>query len=411
LKTYYLKILTLFLILLSLTGGIAYIVLKLDKTQEKFNEKLFEVASQLESYGLYEKAYQHYNEYLKSRKVPLIKKANIYYLMGKIAMDYLKDYERAVDAFVLARTFGIKGIALKNLNERLIECLENLGKSNTAQNELKKATALNKEEIEDVPQEGAVVAKIEDREVRAGELEEMLNSLPEFVKSKFKTKKFKKQFLRDYVAKLLIIRAARRAGYLKKKNIRHLILQARNQILFNAYYKNEIANKIIISPEEAKLYYKANKEKFSIPAKHTFRIIVVKKEKEANELLNNLKKNKYKNFKSLAAKFNIIEELKNTKGLLPPKNHNEKIKFIEDESLTEALYRIKEGEVAGPFKIKDGFIIIKVEKIKPAILKKFEEVKGQVISELKIKKEREMYTKIINNLINKENVRFYDEAL
>ncbi|PMP61112.1 MAG: hypothetical protein C0197_06215 [Caldimicrobium thiodismutans] len=162
------------------------------------------------------------------------------------------------------------------------------------------------------------------------------------------------------------------------------------------YYEIPIKGEVKITEEELKNYYLQNINRFREPFKVKLRRIFVPIEgdvgfKKAQEIKNQIKT--LEDFSRFGAK----------EG-----------EWFEEVSLSQELLSLlkmaKKGDILGPIKVSQGFLILGVEEINPERVLKLEEVRTRLLDELKKKKLREeilrkaneIYTKVVaeNGLIN-----------
>ncbi|MFN3505230.1 MAG: SurA N-terminal domain-containing protein [Caldimicrobium sp.] len=162
-----------------------------------------------------------------------------------------------------------------------------------------------------------------------------------------------------------------------------------------AYLKIPFTGEVEISEEELKNYYVQNVSRFKEPFKVKLKKFLVSgvgdlSLKKAQEERNKLKS--IKDFEKIGIK----------EG-----------EWFEEEALPqevkEWVKRAKAGDILGPLKTSQGYLILGIEEVKPERILKFEEVKGKLKEELEKEKIRqntkikanEMYSQVIkeNSLV------------
>ncbi len=134
----------------------------------------------------------------------------------------------------------------------------------------------------------------------------------------------------------------------------------------------KLKDKVTVLPKELKDYYEKNKDMFAKPDLYDFIRVKLKSEKDVNALVSELKKGKA--LEAVAGKYGKVEKVtKVPVNLIPP---------FERSWLSQA----KIEETSPPFKVKDGFEILKLIRRIPGGFKKLDEVKPQVEAALKLKK-------------------------
>ena len=141
-------------------------------------------------------------------------------------------------------------------------CLERLQRSADAKQALDEATSLDPDQVQE-SRPGQVIARIGDREITSGDLKHQIDQMPEYVRSQFKEKKAKVDFLKQYVATELFYDAAKREGLDKDKDVIEGTFQSKKGLMVQKYLQHEIAGDMQINPEDVELYYKAHKDKYT----------------------------------------------------------------------------------------------------------------------------------------------------
>ncbi len=156
-----------------------------------------------------------------------------------------------------------------------------------------------------------------------------------------------------------------------------------------AYYIIPFTGEVEVSEEEIKNYYAQNLNRFREPFKVKLRRIVIpgvdaNAQKKAQEI-----KTQIKDLKDFAVFGSKTSE------------------WFEDQALSQELKNIlklaKKGDILGPLKTSQGFIILGVEEVQPERVAKLEEVRDKIVSEIKKVKLRDraknhanaIYTKVV----------------
>lgn len=144
-----------------------------------------------------------------------------------------------------------------------------------------------------------------------------------------------------------------------------------------------------ITEEELKSYYQENIGRFREPHRMKLRRILIPGKGE--EALNRAKE--------------LRSSLKDIRDF--DKHSKEKGEWLDLDSFPEELKNIlrgaKSGDILGPFEVRDGYLILGVEEVRPERYLRFEEVRSRIISELKERKIKqsvkgkanELYAKIV----------------
>jgi tetratricopeptide (TPR) repeat protein len=219
-----------------------------------------DLAAELEESKLYAQAVAEYERLLDMGGFNREKQANINYIIGSIYLNDLNDYENAAARFIRAKLLNPESELKDRINKSLVICFERMGRSLEAQRQLEISTDLDQNQ--QGQEGGVVVAKIRDREITMGELENEIEKLPPSVQSQFKGKEGKLKFLQNYIGSELLYHTALRRGLDKDKDVREGILQFEKQVMINKLLAEEIPQDVEIGENDIKLYFDAHKDEF-----------------------------------------------------------------------------------------------------------------------------------------------------
>jgi parvulin-like peptidyl-prolyl isomerase len=100
--------------------------------------------------------------------------------------------------------------------------------------------------------------------------------------------KNRKDVLDAVIEMELVADAAKKAGMEKDPEYRQMLDLAQKKLLINAYARQQF-EKTVVSDSEAKDYYSKNEKQFQMPERVHARHILVKSEKKAQEIIDQLK--------------------------------------------------------------------------------------------------------------------------
>ncbi|MBV1775766.1 peptidylprolyl isomerase [Burkholderiaceae bacterium DAT-1] len=195
-----------------------------------------------------------------------------------------------------------------------------------------------------------------------------------------------RQQIRDFlITNEVLMQEARKLGLDKTDEFKAEQEMAVQSVLLNAFQKHFLKT-TVISEDQLKAEY--DRLKSQMPSKeYHARHILVKTEKDANDVLAQLKKGK---------KF---DELAKAKSEDPgSKNNGGDLGWTVPETFVkefgEAMTKLQQGQVsAAPVKTQFGYHIIKLEGVRTAEGPKFEEVKPQIQQQL----QRAAFEKLITD--------------
>jgi len=221
--------------------------------------------------------------------------------------------------------------------------------------------------------------------------------------------KQKKMVVERLVERELFVEAAKKEGAEKNPEYAQNLEKIKEELLINVWMKEQMDN-TIVSNSEAKDFYEKNKAKYKVAQKAKARHILVKEEKEAQKIIDELKTLKGKD---LEKKF---IELAKAKSVGPSKVSGGDLGEFSAEQMvpafSKATFALKDGSITTkPVKTQFGYHVVYLEKLTPESTLKFDDVKDKIIQLLKqqqfntkigeVAKELKSKAKITINDLNK----------
>ena len=193
--------------------------------------------------------------------------------------------------------------------------------------------------------------------------------------------KTQKKVLDGVIETEVLADAAQKAGVEKSPDFRRMLDLAKKKLMINEWAKQQF-DKIIVSESEAKEFYQKQADKFSMPERVHARHILLKDEKKAQAIIDQLKGLKGEELKK---KFIELAKKEST-GPTGPKGGD--LGYFAKEQMvlpfSRAAFALKPGEITlEPVKTQFGWHVIYVEEKKAAQKIPFEAVKDRVVAALK----------------------------
>jgi len=204
------------------------------------------------------------------------------------------------------------------------------------------------------------------------------------------------------VEKTLFTELASKEGIDKKPEFQKNMKKIREELLVNMWMKEQMDN-AVVSDSEAKTFYEKNADKFkqkdSVHARH----ILVKDEKDAKALIEQMKDLKDD---ALKAKFIELAKSKST-GPSGPKG-GDLGSFTKGQMVPEfskAVWALNVGDITKePVKTQFGYHIIYLEEKKPASSIPYEQVKDKIVASLKQKQFATKVAEVAKELKSKATI-------
>jgi len=185
------------------------------------------------------------------------------------------------------------------------------------------------------------------------------------------------------IEKTLFTELAAKEGIDKKPEFQRNMEKIKEELLVNMWMKEQMDN-AVVSDSEAKDFYDKNAEKFKQKASVHARHILVKDEKDAQAIIDEMK-----NLKGDALKTKFIELAKSkSTGPSGPKG-GDLGSFTKGQMVPEfskAVWALNVGDITKtPVKTQFGYHVIYLEEKKPASSVPYEQVKDKIVASLKQK--------------------------
>ncbi len=215
------------------------------------------LAGDLVDNRLYQSAVDEYKEVLDLPGIDQTTRANIYYLIGKIYFENLKEYDKAAGYYVRANSLDPNASFSQEASKNLVTSLEKMGRMLDASRELSSFTSIDTA----APEPGDVkVASINDDPIWLSELDAAIQQLPASMQKQYKTHAEKAKFLRQYVAAEMMYRAAIREGYDKDPEIKKKYEAMMHDLLVSKYLSEKVMANQKIDTSDVHNFYLANKD-------------------------------------------------------------------------------------------------------------------------------------------------------
>ncbi|TLN04346.1 peptidylprolyl isomerase, partial [bacterium] len=251
--------------------------------------------------------------------------------------------------------------------------------------------------------EGKVLAEVNGKAITAEDFRKELERLPPYLKPMVQSAEGKKQLLDSMRVREIILEKAKKDGVDKSKEVADRLDDLRERLIVETYVKKKVEQEAKVSDEEMKKFYDENKEKFKSGEQVQASHILVKTEKEAQDILAQLKKGA--SFEELAKKYSTDSTAAKggdlgwfSKGAMVPE-------------FDKAAFGLKVGELSGIVKTQFGFHIIKVTGKRPAGVRTFDEVKEQIKANLLPAKQQEVFQKMQEDFKKDAKISIKEDAL
>lgn len=361
--------------------------------------KQLDFAETLADKGLKKAAVAAFDDYLKIAKISTIEAAKLLYKMGNINMELL-DYEKALYYFYKAEAADPNAGFKSQLDQKLVECLQNLGMTSQAQDEPKK-----------IDPNAVIFAKVGDEQITETEINEAIDAIPEWARENFATGEGRVEFVRQYATTQALYKKAKRMGLDQDQDVKRDLRDVTKKILVQKFLESQLKDKVAVLASDVETYYEANRERYKEPAAANISMIKISSEKSAQDAFRRFSVGA--DFSKIANELSEDEPTRAKGGLVETDIERESeipgIGFSKEA--IDAIFLKKDGEITGPVKIKDAYYIFRVNKI---VLEKqltFAEVKDQAEYEYKNKRVQEQMQVLLKNILQEQQVEIYQDKI
>jgi peptidyl-prolyl cis-trans isomerase C len=233
---------------------------------------------------------------------------------------------------------------------------------------------------------GQVLAEVNGSVITTEDYKKEVEILPPYLKPMTATAEGRKEMIDSMIVRELVLQEAKKAGIDKSPEVADRLEDLKKRVIIEAYWKKKVEEQAKISDADLQKFYDENKEKFrtgdQVKASH----ILLKTEKEAQDVLAQLKAGG--KFEDLARKYSV-DPAGAKGGDLGWFGKGSMIPEFE-----KAAFALKEGETSGIVKSKFGYHIIKLTGKRAAGLLPLAEVKDQIKAALLPEKQQEIFKKM-----------------
>jgi len=243
-------------------------------------------------------------------------------------------------------------------------------------------------------------ATVNGQEITDQDIQAIIQVIPGAQFNKL-NKEQQKKIIEQAVEKKLIAEKAMKSGIEKSPEYQKALDAMKKELALEIWMKKQF-DKVKVTEKEMKDFYNKNIQMFKQPAQAKARHILLKSKKEAEAVINELKK-----AKNVKAKF---IELAKKKSTGPSAANGGELGWFDAKRMvkpfSDAAFKLKKGEFTKtPVKTQFGYHVIYLEDKKPAGNVSFEQAKANIAQSLKVRKFQEEMKKIAKDLKAKADIK------
>lgn len=255
-----------------------------------------------------------------------------------------------------------------------------------------------------------VVAKMGDTEFKTEDLRAILDTLePKDQEALSKNKAALNQILKLQLTQRLVLKEAQGKGWDKRSDIASKIEQARRAIVVENYVKSvSVPPETFPSAAELKSFYETNKEALRVPKQYRLAQIFILTKSDDDKIRQQLDgvRRKPESFSASA------QELSEDKASAA--RGGEVGWVLENQIQPEIrpyLQSIQKNGITEPFKLSDGWHLIKVMDSKDSYIPSLEESKNYLTQQMRTEKTKANSQQYMNKIIQSNPVTINEIAL
>lgn len=261
-----------------------------------------------------------------------------------------------------------------------------------------------------------VLATVGKKTIRQSDIDRIISYYPEEKKKMFQSPQNKATLLKRIVQAIVLSDLAKKKGFDKRADIREQADLFNNDFIATQYMMKEVVEKIKVTEEDKKLYYKAHQDEFMTPEMVKARHILIlagkaaseedkKKAKEkAEDILKKAKAGE--DFTKLASEFSEDPGSKPKGGDLGFFQRGRMVPEFD-----KAAFALKPGEISGIVETMFGFHIIKVDEKKEAVIEPYEQVKDKAAQKVFSEFQKARVEEFVDKAMKDAGVEFNLEPL
>lgn len=238
------------------------------------------------------------------------------------------------------------------------------------------AVGCSKEEAVSDEEMETLAAKVGDWTLTRVELDELIESLPDHQKQKYDSPEGRVELANRFIEEEIYHQESLRTGYEKDEKVLEMVDKYKRSVMVSEFFNREIRPKAQPTDQEIHDFYESNMDKYtSLPiakAQHVFstdstKLVDYKKMVDDGEPLT-----------TIAHKYSEDDLTRPDGGNLGYFNPGGYIRGIGySQELSDAAFSMEKGEMR-IVKWKKGYSLFRLNELRPAALRPYDEVEGEV---------------------------------
>jgi parvulin-like peptidyl-prolyl isomerase len=364
------------------------------------------LANKLKGAGLALQAVREYEQYIKIAPIDKKQLANLSYTLGKMHME-AGQYEEALSWFYRVEIADPETTLKADVGSKIINCLERTGKYHAAEYALSKRASHEKESGK---KGSKVAAEIAGEKIYLEDINDALDSMPEWIRKQFEGKEKKTEFLKKYVADELFYRKAIKLEYDKDPEVRRKLANIEKELLVNKVVEEELKDKIKIEEDDLRNFFEAHKQDYLRKKAVKVSLIKAGMKEIADKITENLKSGK--DFNQLAREISLDKGTAENGGKFSGwvRKGEDDLGIGNTEEVSRVLFATKKGEITLPVEAGGYYYIFRVDEKRPEKMPAFKESRERVKNDYYMQKLKISYQNLLDQILKSSEVKLYPEA-
>jgi len=249
-----------------------------------------------------------------------------------------------------------------------------------------------------------ILATIGSEKITMADFKQEVNNLPPQYRQMAADPAIQKEFLDTLVTRNIIYQEGVRQKMVENPMVKKQIDEFRKKLVVAAILDQEVNRKIKeVSDAELKTYYNKNLKEFQQPRQVKARHILIKDQKQAEEIHQRLLKGE--DFAILAKEFSTC----------PSKTRGGDLGFFTKDQMvkefSDVAFSLKPKEISPVVKTQFGYHIIVVDEIKEGKQQSFDEIKDKLGDKIRAERKNQYFKNYVDGLKKQIKVKTYPELL
>jgi parvulin-like peptidyl-prolyl isomerase len=317
-------------------------------------------------------------------------------------------YEKALSWFYRVEIADPETTLKADVGSKIINCLERTGKYHAAEYALSKRASHEKESRQ---KGGKVAAEIAGEKIYLEDINDALDSMPEWIRKQFEGKEKKTEFLKKYVADELFYRKAIKLEYDKDPEVRRKLANIEKELLVNKVLEEEFKDKIKIEEDDLQNFFEAHKQDYLRKEAVKVSLIKAGMKEIADKITENLKSGK--DFNQLAREISLDKETAENGGKFSGwvRKGEDDLGIGNTDEVSRVLFTTKKGKITTPVEAGGYYYIFRVDEKRPAKMPTFKESMERVKNDYYMQKLKISYQNLLDQILKSSEVKLYPEAV